>query len=108
MQKYFPSANVLMRDFQIDFNKAILIRNVMRGKVCAFDPDFFPETYEFLSHVETYPPYQVIQMKAISEVLKLPLVQQGQLLYVDRGCPGKLTLIYDARFRISSVLEAIA
>ena len=108
MQKYFPSANVLMRDFQITFDQAILIRNIMHGKVCAFDPDLFPDTHELLSHVETYPPYQFIQMSAIAETLKLPLTQQGQLLYIDRGCIGKLTLIYDTRFRIASVLEAAA
>jgi hypothetical protein len=108
MQKYFPSANVLMRDFQATFNQATIIRKIMRGKVCAFDPDLFPETHTLLSHVENYPPYPFIQMSAIAETLKLPLVQQGQILYINRGCIGKLTLIYDTRFRIASVLEAAA
>lgn len=105
MQRYFPSANVLMRDFQITLDQAVLIRKVMQGKVCAFDPDLFPSTHDIISHAETYPLYQFIQMCAIAEVLKLPLVQQGHTLYINRGCPGKLTLIYDTRFKIAPALE---
>ena len=106
MQRYYPSANVLMRDFACTQDQAILIRKIMQGKACAFDPDLFPKTHHNISSRNPFPPYHVIQMMAIGEVLHLAVAESFGSLYLDRGCVGKLTITYQqGRFKIDSTIN---
>jgi hypothetical protein len=106
VQHYYPSANVLMRDFACTQDQATLIRRVMQGKVCAFDPDLFPKTHHTISSLNPFPPYHVIQMMAIGEVLKLPVAESFGSLFLNRKCIGKLTITHQkGRFKIDSQLN---
>ena len=106
MQRHYPSANILMRDFACGLKQATLIRKVMQGKVCAFDPDLFPKTHTVVSGLRQYPPYHVIQMMAIGEVLDLPLSSHKEALFLNRKCSGKLTITWQkGRFKIDSAIN---
>ena len=106
MQRHYPSANILMRDFACGLKQATLIRKIMQGKACAFDPDLFPKTHTVVSGLRQYPPYHVIQMMAIGEVLHLAVAESFGSLYLDRGCVGKLTITYQqGRFKIDSTIN---
>ena len=106
MQRHYPSANVLMRDFACTQNQAHLIRKVMQGKVCAFDPDLFQKTHHTISSIQPFPPYHIIQMMAIGEVLNLTVAEAYGSLFLNRNCVGKLTITWQkGRFKIDSAIN---